>query len=186
MRAPQGDRSNYTNPAVEPLGHGIGRSRVGPLTKIRELVDGNGLPPITVVTPDQASHPPMLLPMLEHLRIARPIGRPRTRPNAVWGDEASSSRAIRVHLRGLGIKTMIPQPRDQQGHRKQRGLCSGKPVGLDTDDYKSRNVIERHSCRTTEQWRGLATRYDKHAIFYRTKVLMYTTITWLRQFSDTF
>jgi hypothetical protein len=56
----------------------------------------------------------MFLPLMEHLRIARPIGRPRTRPNAVRGDKAYSSRAIRAHLRGRGITAVIPEPDDQK------------------------------------------------------------------------
>ncbi len=126
----------------------------------------------------------MLLPMLEQLRVARPVGRPRTRPDAVRGDKAYSSRAIRSHLRGRGIKAVIPEPRDQQGHRRRRGSGGGRPVGLDADDYKSRNVIERRFCHT-KQWRGLATRYDKHATIYRAAVLIHAAIAWTQQLSDT-
>nr|WP_157313746.1 IS5 family transposase [Microbacterium sp. MAH-37] len=181
---PTGAGSNYTNLGVEPPDHGIGRSRGGLSTKIHQLVDGNGLPLVTVVTPGQAGDSPMLLPMLEQLRVNRPIGRPRTRPDAVRGDKAYSSRAIRSHLRGRGIKAVIPEPRDQQGHRKRRGSRGGRPVGLDADDYKNRNVIERRFCHT-KQWRGLATRYDKHAIVYRAAVLIHTAIARTRTLSDT-
>lgn len=79
---------------------------------------------------------------------------------------------------------MIPEPRDQQAHRKRRGSRGGRPVGLDTGDYRNRNVIERHFCRT-KQWRGLATRYDKHPIVYRAAVLIHAAIEWTRQSSDT-
>lgn len=72
---------------------------------------------------------------------------------------------------------MIPEPRDQQGHRQRRGSRGGRPVGLDADDYKNRNVIERRFCHT-KQWRGLATRYDKHSIVYRSAVLIHATIAW--------
>ena len=52
----------------------------------------------------------MLLPLLGRLRVARPVGRPRTRPEAVLGDKAYSSRAIRTHLRARRIKAVIPEP----------------------------------------------------------------------------
>lgn len=78
----------------------------------------------------------MLLPLLEQLRVTRPAGRPHTRPDAVLGDKAYSSRAIRTHLRTRGIKTVIPEPADQQGHRKRRGSHDGRPVGLDAAAYK--------------------------------------------------
>lgn len=125
----------------------------------------------------------MLLPLLEQLRVPRPLGRPRTRPDAVRGDKAYSSRAIRSHLRGRGIKAVIPEPRDQQGHRKRRGSRGGRPVGLDTVDYKNRNVIERHFCHI-KQWRGLATRYDNHATVYRAAVLIHAVIAWTNKLSQ--
>lgn len=153
-------------------------------TKIHQLVDGNGLPLVTLITPGQAGDSPMLIPMLEQLRVARDTGRPRTRPDTVRGDKAYSSRAIRSHLRGRGIKAVIPEPRDQQGHRKRRGSRGGRPVDLDAEDYRNRNVIERRFCHT-KQWRGLATRYDKLATVYRAAVLIHTAVAWTKALSDT-
>jgi len=123
---------------------------------------------------ESAGDSPMLLPMLEQLLVNRPIDRPRTRPDVVRGGKAYSSRAIRSHLKNRGIKAVIPEPRDRQGHRKRRGSHGGRPVGLDAADHKSRNVIERRFCHT-RQWRGLATRYGKHAIVYRAAVLIHAT-----------
>lgn len=40
----------------------------------------------------------MFLPLMAQLRVGRDTGRPRTRPDAVRGDKAYSSRAIRSHL----------------------------------------------------------------------------------------
>jgi len=99
-------------------------------------------------------------------------------------DKAYSSRAIRAHLRGLGIESVIPEPRDQQGHRKRRGSRGRRPVGYDPIDYKNRNVIERGFCRL-KQWRGLATRYDKLAIVYRSAVVLNAVIAWTRRLGDT-
>ena len=78
---------------------------------------------------------------------------------------------------------MIPEPSDQQGHRKRRGSRGGRPVGLDAADYKGRNVIERRYCHI-KQWRELATRYDKLAITYRAAVILNAVIAWTRQLSD--
>jgi transposase len=50
------------------------------LTKIHQLVDGNGLPLVTLITPGQAGDSPMFLPLMAHLRVGRDVGRPRTRP----------------------------------------------------------------------------------------------------------
>lgn len=125
----------------------------------------------------------MLLPLLAELQVARAIGRPRTRPDALRGDKAYSSRAIRAHLRERGITAVIPEPADQQGHRKRRGSRGGRPVGYDRDDYRGRNVIERRFCHL-KQWRGLATRYDKHATTYRAAVVLNAVIAWTRHLQD--
>ena len=93
----------------------------------------------------------MLLPLQEQLRVARAVGRPRTRPESVLGDKAYSSRAIRTHLRARGIKAVIPEPADQQGHRKRRGARGGRPVGLEAATYTGRNVIECHYAHL-KQW----------------------------------
>lgn len=105
------------------------------------------------------------------------MGRPRTRPDAVRGDKAYSSRAIRAHLRDRGIRAVIPQPRDQQAHRKRRGSRGGRPPGFDAVDYKGKNVVERRFCHV-KQWRGLATRYDKLAVVFRAAVVLNAVIAW--------
>ncbi|TKW69940.1 MAG: IS5 family transposase [Cutibacterium acnes] len=178
-----GGGSNYRNLHEEPADHGIGRSRGGLSTKIHQLVDGTGLPLVSLITPGQAGDSPMLLPLLGRLRVARPVGRPRTRPEAVLGDKAYSSRAIRTHLRARRIKAVIPEPADQQGHRRRRGSAGGRPVGLDSQAYKGRNVIERQYAHL-KQWRGLATRYDKYAIVYRAAVVLNAVLAWSKRLSD--
>ena len=95
--ASQGAGSNYTNPGVEPPDHAVGRSRGGLSTKIHQLVDGNGLPLVALLTAGQAGDSPMFLPLMGHLRVARPVGRPRTRPDAVRGDKAYSSRTAGIY-----------------------------------------------------------------------------------------
>lgn len=88
------------------------------------------------------------------------------------------------YSRDRGIKAMIPEPDDQKGHRKRRGSRGGRPVGPDAADYRNRNVIERQYGRI-KQWRGIATRYDKHAIVYRAAVVFNPVIAWAKTLSDT-
>ncbi len=126
----------------------------------------------------------MMLPLLAELRVAGATGRPRTRPDAVRADKAYSSRAIRTHLRDRGITAVIPEPADQIGHRKRRGARGGRPPAFDAGDYKNRNVVERRFCHL-KQWRGLATRYDKHATTYRSAVVLNAVIAWTRHLQDT-
>ncbi|MDQ1075701.1 transposase [Microbacterium testaceum] len=158
----RGAEANYTNPLIEPPDSGIGRSRGGLVANIYQLIDGNGLLLVTLITPGRAGDSPMFLPIRAHLRVSRAVGRPRTRPDAVRADKAYSSRAIRGHPRSRGIRAVISELDDQIGHRKRRGSRGRGPVGLEAADYKNRNVTERRSCHP-KQWRGLATRSDKHA-----------------------
>jgi transposase len=54
MLATQGAPSNYTNRCVEPVDHGIGRSRGGLSTKIHAAVEGGGRLLSALITPGQA------------------------------------------------------------------------------------------------------------------------------------
>lgn len=133
-----------------------------------------------VVTPGQAGDSPALPKLLAELKIYRDgPGRPRTTPQVLRGDKAYSSRAIRATLRRRGITAVIPEPKDQIGHRKKRGSRGGRPVSFDAEDYKNRNVVER-GFNSLKNWRGLATRYDKHAITYRGSVVLAAIVLWLR------
>jgi transposase len=167
-------------PRTEPADHGIGRSRGGLSTKVHHAVDGRGRPLSILIGAGQAGDAPACLPLLAGIRVARRgPGRPRTRPTAVLGDRAYSSKAIRAHLRNRGITAVIPQPRDQQGHRSRRGSKGGRPVGYDRELYKRRNVVEG-SFALLKQWRGLATRYDKHALIYRGAAVLAAILAWTR------
>lgn len=121
----------------------------------------------------------MLRPLLAQLAVARlGPGRPRTRPVALLGDKAYSSRGTRAMLRSRGIKAVIPEPSDQIAHRIRRGSAGGRPPTFDPATYKGRNVIER-SFNDHKQWRGSATRYDKHAVHYRGGVVVRVITIWL-------
>ena len=122
----------------------------------------------------------MLPELLAGLRVPRTgPGRPRTTPDALLGDKAYCARGHRHTLAGRGIKVVIPERDDQLRNRKNRGSRGGRPPSLDTQAYKVRNVVER-SFNTTKQWRGLATRYDKHALNYRAAAVLSAVITWLK------
>jgi transposase len=162
----------------EPADHALGRSRGGLSTKIHAVVDGRGRPLVILLTPGQAGDPPMMLPLLARLRVGRPLGRPRTRPDRVLADKAYSSRAIRTHLRARGIGRVIPEPDDQKAHRKRRGSRGGWPVTYDRNAYRGRNVIER-AFNGFKYWRGLATRYDKHATVYRGALVLAAALLWI-------
>ncbi len=105
-------------------------------------------------------------------------GRPRTRPLSVAADKAYSARAHRDLLRRRGIIAVIPERADQVSNRRNRGSAGGRPVRYDTAAYRGRNVVER-SYNRFKQWRGLASRYDKHAVLFRGAAVLRSIIIWL-------
>jgi putative transposase len=135
---------------------------------------------VAIVSPGQAADSPLLPMLLNELRVPRRgPGRPRTRPTRLRADKAYSSRGHRALLRTRGITAVIPEPADQAGHRRRKGSRGGRPVAYDTVDYRQRNVVERFFNRL-KNWRGLATRYDKHALTYRGGIVLAAILDWLR------
>lgn len=82
-----------------------------------------------------------------------------------------------------GVQAVIPERSDQKANRKRRGQKGGRPVGLDTEAYKRRNVVER-SFNTFKQWLGLAPRYNKLALTYRGGVVLRAITIWLKELGD--
>src|SRR5689334_4992168 len=111
-------------------------------------------------TPGQAGDSPQFQTVLDKIRMPGPVGRPRTRPDAVAADRAYSSKANRAYLRRRRITAVIPEKIDQQANRKNKGSADGRPVTYDNERCKQRNTVERFF-QKIKTWRGLATRYDK-------------------------
>ena len=143
-------------------------------------MDGRGLPLVLVLTTGQAGDSPALPVVLSQLRIPRlGCGRPRTTPDALLADKAYSAKAHRDSLRARGVKVVIPERSDQVKNRKNRGTKGGRPVDFDAEAYKGRNVAER-AFNKLKDWRGLATRYDKHALIYRGGMVLASIVLWLK------
>lgn len=150
-------------------------------TKVHQLVDGRKRPLVVGLTAGQAGDAPMLKFLLADLAVKRiGPGRPRTRPDRLLGDKAYSSRANRALLRSKRVRTVIPQRDDEIGNRIRRGSAGGRPPSFDPVTYRRRNVVER-SFNDHKQWRGIATRYDKHATTYRGGVVLRAILIWLRE-----
>ena len=94
---------------------------------------------------------------VDAVRIAQPIGRPRTRPRQFAGDKAYDIPRIRRWLRTRGIKAVIPERFNPHGRKP------GRPPAFDHDTYRRRNVIER-CIGWLKQARRIATRYEKLAV----------------------
>jgi putative transposase len=143
-------------------------------------VDGRGLPLAIVLTPGQAGDSPALPRLLDELRIPRlGAGRPRTTPDALRADKAYTGAKTRAMLQARGIKVVIPEKSDAITRRRAKGSAGGRPLDFDAKDYKNRNVVER-AFNVLKNWRGLATRYDKHALVYRGGVVLGAIFMWLQ------
>jgi transposase len=136
------------------------------------------------VTAGQAADSPQFIPVLQKVRVRVPVGRPRTRPGAVGGDKAYSSRGNRAYLRGRGIKAVIPEKRDQAANRKKKGRKGGRPVSHDAELYKERNTVER-LINKLKAWRGIATRYDKTPASYLAGLHLRAAMIWIKDLTRT-
>ncbi|KOG55668.1 transposase [Streptomyces virginiae] len=122
--------------------------------------------------------------MLTKVRVRGPVGRPPTRPDAVPGDKAYSSRGNRAYLRERQIKAVIPEKKDQAANRKKKGSRGGRPVGHDTALYKERNAVER-LINKLKAWRGIATRYDKTPESYLAGLHLRASMIWIKDLTRT-
>ncbi|WP_369149506.1 transposase [Streptomyces sp. R44] len=128
-------------PAGEPADHAIGRSRGGLTTKIHLAADGRCRPLAFVLAAGQAGDALAFTAVMARLRVPRPRGRPRTRPDVVLADKAYSSRAIRDHLRARGIRTVIPIPADQArepaaARQPRRQAARLRPRGIQAAQHR--------------------------------------------------
>jgi hypothetical protein len=62
------------------------------------------------------------------------------------------------------------------------GRARTRPVTYDRNAYRGRNVIEG-AFNGFKHWRGLATRYDKHATVYRGGLVRAAALLWINDLS---
>jgi transposase len=134
---------------------------------------------VLLLTAGQAADSPQFIPVLNQMRVRLPVGRPRTRPDAVAGDKAHSSRANRAHLHKRRIRAVVPEKKDQLANRKKKGSQGGRPVDFDAELYKERNTVER-LINKMKAWRGIATRYDKSPDSYLAGLHLRASMIWLK------
>lgn len=161
----------------EPADHALGRSRGGLSTKIHALTDAGTRPVTVILTAGQAGDNPQLLPLLDlHERQRLPGRRRRFR---LLADKAYSHPSSRDNLRHRRIPHTIPERQDQKDRRKAKGSAGGRPPTFDPKTYAHRNTVERGFLRL-KHWRGIATRYDKHALTYLGGIILAATLIHLR------
>ncbi|WP_066338634.1 IS5 family transposase [Azohydromonas lata] len=167
-----------TTACGEPADHALGRSRGGWGTKVHLVTDGAGLALVAALTPGQAGEAPQATALLERIRVCRPTGTVRQRPERLAGDKAYSHRHIRTWLRRRHVRAVIPERRDQLARRR------GRPLHFDAAQYRRRNVVERCVGRFKE-YRAVATRFDKLAVQFLATIKLAMIRQHLKAFPDT-
>jgi transposase len=128
-----------------------------------------------VITPGHRHDRTQLAAVRDGIRVPRPGGRPRTRPDRLSADKGYRYPRGRRLLRQRQIPHTIPERTDQ---RARRAMRPGRPLAFDRAVYARRNVVERCINRL-KQWRGLATRSEKRAVNYRALVVLAALVIWL-------
>ena len=121
--------------------------------------DGVGLPLRALLSAGQDHESRYLEAVLDSIRVCRPSGTVRQRPERVSGDKAYSCRRVRLWLRQRGVRAVIPERKDQIANRR------GRPPKFDREQYRRRNVVER-CIGWLKEARAVATRYEKLALHY--------------------
>jgi transposase len=109
------------------------------------------------VTPGQTHEVAGFESVVDAVRIPQAFGRPRPRPLRLAGDKGYDVPWVRDWLRRRRITAVIPEK------HKPHGRKPGRPLVLDTETYRRRNVIER-SISKLKQARRIATRYEKLSV----------------------
>ncbi|WP_423825151.1 transposase [Salinibacter ruber] len=133
--------------------------RGGFSTKTHLVTDGNGLPMTALLTAGQRHESAFFTEVMDAVRVQRPVGRPKKRPEAVAGDPAYDSKENRRWCGQPNIESVTPV-------RKRIHTGPGRPPTCDTQKYEQRKVVERLVGRLKAR-RRTATWYEKKASHYK-------------------
>jgi transposase len=120
-------------------GEKVGLTRKGKGTKWMLVVDGNGLPLGFHLDGANRAEVRLAQQTLDTIRVARPRGRAKVRPETLVADRGYDSSAFRRALRRRGIRMCIPPKRRPAKWRPKRG----RPVVARKQEYRQRYTVER-------------------------------------------
>jgi transposase len=139
--------------------------RGGLTAEIHLLAGGQGQPLVLLLTAGNVNDTTMFAPLLDAPQVARPGpgGRGPGRTTC-WPTRATARGPTGSCCAAATSTTPSPNPgpAGQPPPPRQRGRAPGR---VRKTRYRRRNVVERGFCQL-KHWRGLATRYDRHARNY--------------------
>lgn len=138
----------------------IGQSIRGKGSKVMTIVDGNGLPLGLYIDQARPHEVRLAESTVATLRVPRPQGRPRTRPDELIADKAFDSRAFREALQRRGIKVTIPVVERRQRKHPKVGRPHRRAL-----TYRGRWKVER-AFAWMDNCRRLLIRYDRAVEHY--------------------
>lgn len=143
-------------------GDKVGLTKKGKGTKWMLVTDGHGLPLGFHLDSANRAEVRLAQQTLDTIKVARPHGRPKQRPEKLVADRGYDTYAFRRALRGRGIRMCIPPKRRPKNWKAKRG----RPVVVRKDDYRQRYTVER-SFAWLGNFRRLLIRWEHHAGLYQ-------------------
>lgn len=131
-------------------------------TKIKALVDQDGLPLRIVLSAGQASDKAAVEALIDGLKPAQ----------ALVADRGYDARAVIDLVAARGGRAHIPTQKDRKVQRS-----------VDPMLYRQRNLIERYFCKI-KHFRRIATRFDKLARNFLAAVTLASARLWLRAYES--
>jgi transposase len=143
-------------------GEKVGRTKKGKGTKWMLVVDGYGLPLGFHLESASMAEVKVAEQTLVTIRVARPRGCPKRRPQKLVADRGYDSNAFRQTLRRRGIRMCIPPKRRPATWKAKRG----RPVVAHKAEYRLSNIVER-SFAWLGNFRWLLIRWERLIAVYR-------------------
>jgi transposase len=152
----------------EKGGSAVGKTKRGKGTKWMVLVDGGGLPLGVQLESASPAEVTLAEATLAAVKVPRPKGRPRQKPQRVIADRAYDSDPLRERLKKRGIDLIVPYRKNSKHRRYEDGRKLRR--------YKRRWIIERTNA-WLGQFRRLLVRHEHQLATYR--AFFYLACLWI-------
>lgn len=163
-----GELSRWQLRSGEKRGSAVGKTKRGKGTKWMVLVDGEGIPLGVQLESASPGEVTLAETTLAQVRVPRPQGRPRQKPERVIADRAYDSDPLRNRLRKRGIDLIVPY---RENNRQRRYEDKRK-----LRRYKRRWIVERTNA-WLGQFRRLLVRHEYLLSTYR--AFFYIACLWI-------